>query len=656
MIREDKQKAGFLSLISGVDSSRSPAIITEDSAAWAGNSVFRGGYPTNRPGYNQYGLTYPNTEIAEWFEQNVLQEAIIYSWLGISSVVASVGGRIFTFPFKPNVPDRIVQEITPTGATATAAAFTTPAAPPATVTITLNNAMDIRVGYPIIIGAYTFIIQSKSTNTITVTMPNAPAPVVVPASTPVIFLDPNSDVLSRAWMKQAEQFVIIQDGQSRAIIFDGSKTFRSDVTKFQVPTGTAMAYGQGRLWVAQGHEFVAGDIVRGPSGSPVYGLTDALLYFTENNFLKGGGAFAVPVQAGNITAMEFMPVLDTSTGQGPLAVFTETSAFTVNASTDRDTWQNSRSPVQSVVLTHAGAMNDRATIAGTNGDLFFRRHDGVGSLVLAIREFTSSWGNTPVSSELDRALRADDRNLLFYGSAIVFDNRYIFTVFPQRSAQAGGDPVAHWGLGSLDFHPINGMRSKAPPAYDGIWTGLRITRILTGVIDGQQRAFAFALNDDNLNEFWELSKEDKFDNTDGRIKSFLETRAMFGKNPFELTRLESVELFLDEVAGKVDFTLFYRPDQYPCWVEWGRAQSECAEWRDTRGVLAICVDPVVRRPGFKTRLNFGQPVDIDLDADDKPSRLGYDFQFRIEWEGKCRIRKMIARFTPVPDETYPQVQ
>lgn len=653
MISEkDVQKAGFLSLVSGVDSSRSPSIIAEDAAAFAGNVVFRGGFPTNRSGWDQLGLSYPTRDVAQWFEDNVLQEATIYSWKEATHFVVSVGGRIFTFPIGRTTEERLVHEITPTRLTTTAANFTTPAAPPATVDIDIVDASGILVDYPIVIGAYTFIVRAKSGNTITVIMPDAPAPVIIAAATPVSYLDPNSDENSRAWMKQAENFLVIQDGEARAIIYDGSKTFRSDVTKFQVPTGTVMAYGQGRLWVAQGREFVAGDIVRGPSGTASYGFLDAVLYFTENNFLKGGGAFTVPEGGAEITAMEFLPVLDTSTGQGPLMVFTEDGAFSVNASTDRDTWQNSRSPVQSVVLTHTGARSDRATVQGTNGDIFFRSSDGIRSLILAIREFTASQGNTPISSEMDRVLTKDDEALLGFSSGVVFDNRYIFTVFPTRIGHA----VSHQGLGVLDFHPINGMRSKAPPAYDGIWTGIHVTRILTGKFDKKERLFAFVLNADGKNEFWELSKNNKFDNTDGRISSFVETRSMFGKNPLEMTRLESVEIFLEEVIGKVDFTLKYRPDQYPCWVEWGRAQVECAAWRDDRGTVDVCVDPIARRPGFKTRLNFGQPLDEDLMADDKPSRLGYEHQFRIEWEGRCKIRKLIARFTPVDDETYPTVE
>jgi hypothetical protein len=63
----------------------------------------------------------------------------------------------------------------------------------------------------------------------------------------------------------------------------------------------------------------------------------------------------------------------------------------------------------------------------------------------------------------------------------------------------------------------------------------------------------------------------------------------------------------------------------------------------------------VKRPTFKTRLNFGQPLDEDMDVDDKPARLGYEHQIRLEWVGHCRIRKVLVRFTERDDEQFPTV-
>lgn len=638
-MRED----GFVALL-GSDSSVSPSLIGADRAAFAGNVMFRGGFPATRDGLDQLPLVYPTTEIAEWVENNILQGSVVYvPRYGSAFHVASIGGRIFAI----DPMGWLVREITPTIVTATAAAFTAPAVG-GTVAVTLTDGSRVYAGYPIMINGFTYSVVSTATPIITVENVDAPVGNVV-AGKAVIILDVNSTINGRAWLTQGKGFLFIQDGQARCIIFDGTKAFRSDVTKRQVPTGTVMKYGKGRLWVAvNGDEFVASDLVRGGSGTAQYGFLDAILYFTENALIAGGGAFSVELESGKITAMEFMPVLDTSTGVGPLIVFTERAAFSVNVPFLRSDWALMTSPLQTIVLTGNGATSAYAAVAGSNSDLFFRARDGWRSLVLAIREFQNSWGNTPISSELSFVLDKDDEVLLRYASAIQFKNRLWFTVSPKPLPEKE-QGAYHDGMATLDFHPISNMRQKSPPTYDGVHAGIKPTLLFKGIIGGRERAFVWALNEDNHNELWEISKDEPFDNKDRRTKGFIETRSYSFQNPLELKRLEGVEIYVKGVKGRVDFKLFYKPDDYPCWIEWGRQQVVCANWRDCPEPDALCTTPVVYRPGYKTRLNFGQPPRVDHAVDDKPAREGYEFQFRLEWQGHCVIRKFAAKAF-IPDE------
>lgn len=662
MVREPKiQKDGFAVLL-GCDSSVSPSLIGADKCAFSGNVVFRGGFPTTRPGFNQRGLTYPTTEIAEWIEDHVLQGSIVYKpKYGPSLIIASIGGRIFSIDPQNSFT---VQEITPTITVAVSApGFVAPAVG-AQVSFEITDPAHITAGFPIVIGGSTYTVIGIATTspippapvyTLTVQNVNAtPGPVL--AGTAIISLDVNSYIEPRAWMIQAEIFVIIQDGLALPIIFDGSKCFRSDPSVYQVPTGTVMKYSQGRLWVAVNkNQFVASDLVRGSSGTPTYDRVDGLLYFKENSYIAGGGAFYVPYQSGEITAMESIPILDTSTGNGPMIVFTENGAFSVNAPTDRAVWAALTSPIQTVVMTASGAVSAYATIASTNSDIFFRSPDGYKSFAFAIREFKDSWGTTPISSEMNRVLSKDDDTLIQYSSAIQFDNRMWFTVAPLLLPEK--EQGAYFqGLATLDFHPISNMRQKAPPDYDGIHAGIQPTLLFKGIVDDKERAFCWTLNADNRNELWEISKDDPFDNGDGRPKSFVETRSMVFASAMELKKLEAVELYLDDVKGRVDFKVWYKPDQYPCWIWWGRDQATCTNWRDCPTGSVLCTEPITYRPGFTTRLNFGQPLDTDEAADDKPSRFGYEFQLRIEWEGHCRIRKSVTRVSMPDEDPYPVVQ
>jgi hypothetical protein len=653
-VNESKKisRDGFTSLIGGIDSSRSPSLLGVDQAAWAGNVTFRSGIPSTRPRFFQLPLAFANDEQAQWILTHSLQGSTIFSPRYRQAVtVASVGGRIFEI----DMTNYDVKEITPKFMTLTNGGFTVPPVGD-TTTIAVDIAGSIPVGLPIEIEGGRYLVVSISGSTLTVT--NIDATTGGSDNATVIALDPNSTSLGQAWFQQAELFLIIQDGQKRAIIYDGSKSFRSDIVQQQVPTGTVMAYGKGRLWVAVNkREFVAGDIVGGQEHDTTYpNRVDAVLYFTENTFLAGGGSFSVPLQSGDITAMIFMPVLDTSTGNGTLLVSTERAVFSVNASVDRDTWQNTSSPIQTIVMIGNGAVSQYSVAQTTNSDIFYRARDGVRSFFLAIREFQNSWGSTPNSTEMDRVLPFDDPLLLKYGSMIQFDNRLLFTVQPMPTLEN----AYHRGLGVLDFNLISSMKSKSPPVYEGIWTGFQPILLFKGDIGGKERAFSWARNAAGLNELWEFDRVSGFDNTNARVPSFIESRSMFGRepsaSPMSWKRIESVEIWVDDIRGEVDFTLYYKPDQYPCWVEWGRPQSVCSEYQTCAGDDALCTIPSVKRPTFKTRLNFGQPPDGDMAVDDKPSRVGYEFQTRLDWTGHCRVRKFLVRFTNLDDEAFPVVQ
>lgn len=655
MQREPKIiKDGFTSLLGGIDTSRSPSLLDISQAAWAGNVSFRGGLPTTRSRVFQHRLQYANDEQADWIESHAVQGSTVFvPRYRTAVIIGSVGGRIFEVA---PLAGFTVKEITPHAMTTTIANFTTPAVG-SNVTVQVDDAGIVPIGLPIEIDGNRYMVVSISGNTLTVTNLNAPLGVVVSGET-VMALDANASSLGQAWMQQAELFLIIQDGQRRAIIYDGSKSFRSDIVKQQVPTGRQMAYGKGRLAVAvNGNEFSWGDIVGGALHDPTYARIDNVLYFKENTFLANGGNFSLPLQSGDITAMAFIPVLDTSTGNGPLLIHTDGAVFSFDASEDRDTWAATRNPLRTIVVIGSGAVGQYAVAQTTNSDQFYRSRDGVRSFYLAQREFTNSWGSTPNSTEMDRVLPFDDPLLIKYSSMIQFNNRLLFTVQPMPTQEN----AYHRGLGVLDFNLISSMRGKSPPVYEGVWTGFQPVLLFKGEIGGRERAFAWARSAGGLNELWEFDQISGFDNTDSRIPSFIESRAMIGQgpmaSPLTLKRIESVEVWVDDIRGQVDFTLYYKPDQYPCWVEWGRTQEVCSDYQtcdDPEAVL--CTLPVVKRPTFKTRLNFGQPLDEDMDVDGKPARLGYEHQIRLDWLGHCRIRKVLVRFTERDDEMFPQVQ
>jgi hypothetical protein len=291
--------------------------------------------------------------------------------------------------------------------------------------------------------------------------PDSPAVVldITPAN------DPNSAVIPQAWMVQAENYFVVQDGQSKPMIFDGTSTRRA--TDNEVPIGSGpMAYGMLRLWVAMGNTYVAGDVAGGPT---------SVVSFTENTYIAEGGEFSLPLATPN-----------TALGQGELLIFTPGAVFSNTAPVDRDQWKNLTQPVQTITLINNGSQSQASTVL-VNGDIFMRSRDGIRSVIQAVRYF-QQWGNTPLSKEMTRVIARDDLGLLNFSSAVEFDNRMLMTCRPEPLANG----AYHNGVIALDFDLVTSMSEKSPPAYDGVWTGPQIYQLVKGRFSGVERCFAFA--------------------------------------------------------------------------------------------------------------------------------------------------------------------
>lgn len=410
----------------------------------------------------------------------------------------------------------------------------------------------------------------------------------------------------------------------------------------QLPAALAMDYYMGRLWLALGREYVAGDIVGGTSGTGIYDKRDAILNMTENAYTVGGGAFIVPTNAGNIRALNHAANLDSALGEGQLKVFTRKSVYSVNVSPDRSAWLALTEPLQRVEQINFGAIGDRCAVP-VNGDLYYRSVDGVRSLTQAIRYFNQP-GNTPISREETRAIISDDRALLQYCSGIEFSNRLLMTCQPYQTAYG----VAHKGVMPLNFDLLSQIDGKLPPAWEGIWEGLNIMQMWKGDFGGRERAFALAYSEDNnALEIWEIMDTELFDyNTHGesRITWAFETPSFTWDKPFTLKELETIELWVDKVFGTVEFTAYVRAGQSACWTLWHNWQicsprNEC----ELPGAPEDCPYPQQRYPQqYKQPMVLPKPPSICDEMNGRPINLGYAFQFRIVIKGQCRVRGLLA--------------
>lgn len=413
-------------------------------------------------------------------------------------------------------------------------------------------------------------------------------------------------------------------------------------TGTQLPPGRIGTYGMGRIWMelTDGRQFLAGDAVGGSSGTQALSYRDAVLHITENFYLAGGGYFAVPGAMGNIQAMRFAATLDASLGQGPLQVYTRNGVFSCNAPTDRTTWQDITNPILTQSLIGSGATGQDSTQV-VNGDTIFRSLQGLNSLILARREF-ATWGITPISREVEPTFALDSQELLPWASGTYFDNRYLQTV----GTVLGPHGPYFEGLVPLNFDVISGIRGKQPAIYDSrLWTGLNTYKVFTGTFDHVERCFAFTYNaiTDEL-ELYEILPTISnviADNVTNRVTWAVETGTKFAPRDPKVhpyMRLLGGEIYVDNLQGEVQFQVWWKPDEWPCWVPW-------AMWNE-------CSVPV-REDGklqFRPRMSLPEPSAVPCDTvNNRPLREGYSFRMLIHITGHCTFKGGMLRGVTIPE-------
>lgn len=664
-------KDALLSFEAGVNQGVSPLLLPKNQLHKGRNMTVRGTFAKPRPVWRKLALSFTGDDFPDAFEDGYFQAASYYKPdSGSEYLLASIAGRLFA--------------VTPgAGATADVTECTTPAlrqsltAPQCWIWQAEKWAIfNDGVSNPLFWDGTTIARSTYGTVTPltdalsgTFIVPAIGAAVEVPVVTGAVgaagfmpgdvvriyyvgtFMVQNT-TLAPASINMLNVNSTLE-GQEIAVAAPDGLTPRPlnwrRIGTPQLPPGRMGAYGMGRNWMSlvDGRQFVASDLVGGSSGTEANEYRDAVLNISENLYLAGGGNFMVPGSIGDIKAMRFTATLDASLGQGPLQVFTPNGVFSCQAPVDRMTWQDLTNPILTQSLITNGGLGQDSTVLA-NGDILFRSKDGIRSLILARRDF-STWGNVPASREVDDSLARDAQGLLAYGSAVVFDNRLLMTYAPVNDAHG----VYHRGLIALNFDPVSSLRGKAPSVYDGIWTGTNILKIVKGEFSDIERCFAFCLNTetDNL-EVWELLTSDSTEiRDDGTLDIIWEIQspALFRQDPRDrkLLRLAGGEIMVSDMQGTVQIQVWYRPDWYPCWTLW-HAWEDCAlesvpEDADTENY----------QPGFRPRAGLGEPDPTRCDPfTNRPLREGHHFQVRVKISGHCTFQGGNFTAVEVPQEQF----
>jgi len=430
--------------------------------------------------------------------------------------------------------------------------------------------------------------------------------------------------------------LIIQNGIDTAIIYDGSTTIRA--ASDEIPKGKHMAVGNGRIWVHDGFgRLYAGDIAGAGS--------DSELLFTENIYFGGGGSFALP---GVATGMAFIPVNDSNTGYGPLVVFGQDWTVALRADiVNREQWQDVTA-FQTQLFPNIGCISHQSIIS-FNQDLFWR--DGFGELRSLRQAIVDSQtaGNSSLSKEVSRIVNHEGLALLSTAPSVLHKNKILFSASPYHNDYGWN---TYRNLISMDVSPTSSMAGKSSPIYDGEWDGIRVTHAFNARIDGVQRAFIISRDDSQTNRLWEIMENQTVDlysddgtETSSRIKWQVEYRKFFFGSGVDKKKLSRFDMWLADISGTVDISVYYRRDDDCVWYLW-----------DTIQACQTVTDASTAVPHVWKNLSKGQrPLLKTLTSEnDVETMIGNSFQIQIVVQGSCKIDRVVAHadYAAVNQDTY----
>lgn len=420
---------------------------------------------------------------------------------------------------------------------------------------------------------------------------------------------PNGDYLDgsadRRHVTVADRFVVIHDWPNYPLIIEGKEARRANPDNDEVPISVLSAFNQSRLFIANaGDEYTAGDPV-GSAAAP-----DAPITFQEFLLLSSdyfGQAFKLPVTSNNpeITAMQFLPMTDSSTGIGVLILSSDRTIFAANAQLPRAQWEQG----QFAAPFAAGfgfAGPDSSCVVGQ--DIWAIDGDGQIRILSMAREESQRGIVVPFSREVKNWVRFWDKSLVRYAAAHYFQNKIFFTVNPYRLRAQEFYPIrkssdyAHGGMVVMELDAAASMGQAGRFAWSGLWTGVNPITFLSA----EEQMFILS-KDGNINVLYEVTPETRYDMVDGvkhRVKSSVETRDYDFKAGLSNKDLQTIELNIEEVYGDFNVDVTWKPSHSAQYIPWA---SFCHKAPYTVCGLP-CIEDVPGKAGHNFReLPLGSP-------------------------------------------------
>jgi hypothetical protein len=337
--------------------------------------------------------------------------------------------------------------------------------------------------------------------------------------------------------------LVMQDGETAAAFWDGEENRHLDQGVGETPIGTWMKSAGNRLWVGKDNAVLAGD------------LADPLS-FRERVDGLGRGDFRF---SDTITGMA---IFLSDNRQSDLMVFTENETSILKSSIlDREAWETTVG-FQSILYPNIGCVSGRS-ITSHSGLLWWYSNGGLVSSDSATTSFlTSQIRYRDVEMARSKVNFSDKINMIAGGS---------FESYLLMSVPSGDELNSQTML--LDFSIADELLETTPPAWQGVWTGIRPVEWQSDTYLGVRRMFCVSTDyqaiagETSKNHLWEAFRPERYDsyyqkNLQGgydlkknRIYCSVETKTV--GDGLDIKTFKYAELDLIEIGDHVNLKVSY---------------------------------------------------------------------------------------------------
>lgn len=448
----------------------------------------------------------------------------------------------------------------------------------------------------------------------------------------------NDPRFMHAWFGQGFEWLAINDGIQEPIFWNGSTSRRSDVTKSEMPASSVIAFIHGRFVVASA------------DGKNTIRVSEIVYASTNTNredilkFPTVIPSFDIATNLGNVMGLQPMPFLDTGTATNELVALCQNGFTSFDFNRPEENFLTDP-PIQRISLVGEGCVSSHG-FSTLNGDVFYRRTDGIGSYRNARVEYSQQWSQTPISRAVDHWLQPDRSDLLEFVPMTSWQNMIFCGTSPLISPP--NNPCAGYhrycrGFVVFDAQSMSTTSRDGVPVWHGMWTGVRPWAFIEGRINTAQRCFAFSYDRDGRNRLYEITQEngdDIFGTEPRRIYSRYDTAEMGSvegrTSLFGLKKMTGGVLEMNEILKEATYSVSYRPDGAPCWVPVanGIVGCDCPDF--TCGVNS--------QPAF-ARKYFPSVDDRScVPGTEQAGNAFHHCQVRVEMEGCIKVERMNIRF------------